>query len=57
MDCTKKQPNDNLITLVCKATLYSTNFWRGKTLSNQSVQSFGEENVGDFTIANISYFS
>ena len=26
-------------------------------MANQSFQSFGEENVGEFTIANISYFS
>ena len=28
-----------------------------ETLANQSFQSFGEENVGEFTIASISYFS
>ena len=36
---------------------YSAKFWRGKTLANLSFQSFGKENVGKFTIANISYFS
>ena len=36
---------------------YSTKFWRHKTLANQSFRSFGEENVGEFTIANVSYFS
>ena len=29
-------------------------FGRGKTLANRSFQSFGEENFGEFTIANIS---
>ena len=29
----------------------------GKTLANRLFQGFGEENVGDFTIANVSYFS
>ena len=33
----------------------STKNWRDKTLVNQLFQSFGEENVGKFTIANISY--
>ena len=33
----------------------STKNWRNKTLVNQLFQSFGEENVGKFTIANISY--
>ena len=28
---------------------YSAKFWRGKTLANRSFQSFGEENVGEFT--------
>ena len=37
--------------------LYSAKCWRGKALENRSFQSFGEENVGEFTIANISYFS
>ena len=34
-------------------------FWRGKTLANRSFHTFGEENVGELTIANniISYFS
>ena len=32
-------------------------FWWGKTLVNRLFNSFGEENVGKFTIANISYFS
>ena len=38
---------------------YSAKFWRGKTLANRSFQTFGEENVGELTIANniISYFS
>ena len=34
---------------------YSTEFWRGKTLANQLFQSFGEENVGEFTIANMDF--
>ena len=34
--------------------LYSAKIWRGETLANQSFQ---KENVGEFTIANISYFS
>ena len=34
---------------------YSAKLWRVKTLvANRSFQSFGEENVGKFTIANIS---
>ena len=33
---------------------YSAKFWRGKTLANRSFQSFGVENVGEFTIANIA---
>ena len=37
--------------------LYRAKFWRGKTLANQSFQSFDEENVGEFVIANVSYFS
>ena len=38
---------------------YSAKFWRGKTLANRSFQTFGEENVGELTIANniISYFN
>ena len=32
-------------------------FWQGKTLANQLFLSFGEENVGEFTVASISYFS
>ena len=36
---------------------YSTKFWWGKTLANRSFHSFDKENVGEFTIANISYFS
>ena len=36
---------------------YSTKFWRGKTLANRSFQIFGEENVGEFTLTNFSYFS
>ena len=36
---------------------YSEKFWWVKTLANRSFQSFGEENVGEFIIANISYFS
>ena len=31
---------------------YSAKFWRGKTLANRSFQTFGEENVGELTIAN-----
>ena len=33
---------------------YSAKFWWRKTLVNQSL---ARENVGEFTIANISYFS
>ena len=40
-----------------KHTPYSTKFWQGKTWANQLFQSFGKENIGEFTIANISYFS
>ena len=36
---------------------YSTKSWQGKTLANQSFQSFSKESVGKFTIANVSYFS
>ena len=36
---------------------YSAKFWLGKTEVNRSFISFGEENVGEFTITNISYFS
>ena len=36
---------------------YSAKFWQGKTSVNRSFQSFGEENVGKFTIANFSYFN
>ena len=32
-------------------------FWQGKTLANWLFQRFGEENVSEFTIANVSYFS
>ena len=34
--------------------VHSTKFWRGKTLANQSFQSFGRGNVGEFTISNIA---
>ena len=37
--------------------LYSAKCWQDKTLANQSFQSFGEENIGEFTIATISYYS
>ena len=37
--------------------LHSAKLWRGKTLANRSFQSFDEENVGKFTVANISYYS
>ena len=33
--------------------LYSTKFWWGKTSVNRSLISFGEENVGEFTIATL----
>ena len=36
---------------------YNAKFWQGTTLANQLFQSFGKENVGEFTIANVSYFS
>ena len=36
---------------------YSTKLCQGKTLANQSFQSFGKENSGEFTIATISYYS
>ena len=36
---------------------YSAKCWRGKTSANRSFQSFDEENVDKFTIANISYLS
>ena len=37
--------------------MYSTKSWLGKTLANRLFQSFGVENVCEFAIANISYFS
>ena len=37
--------------------MYSVKLWWGKTLANQFFQGFGEENIGEFTIANISHFS
>ena len=33
------------------------NLWWGKSLANWSFQSFDEENIGQFTMDNISYFS
>ena len=42
---------------LCHNVPYSAKHWRGKTLANRSFQSFGEENVGEFTIATISYYS
>ena len=36
---------------------YSARLWQGKTLVNRLFCSFGKENVGEFTIANISCFS
>ena len=36
---------------------YSAKLWQGKTLANQSFQSFGKASIGKFTIDNISYFS
>ena len=44
-------------TYVHTYVLYSTKFWWGKTSANRSFQSFGKENVGKFTNANIGYFS
>ena len=32
---------------------HSTKLWRGKNLVNRSFKSFGKENVGEFTVANI----
>ena len=44
--------------LIAKCCIvYSVKIWWGKTLVNQLFQSFGKENVGKFTTANISYFS
>ena len=40
-----------------KVIPYSTKCWWCKTLANRPFQSFGEENVGKFTIATISYYS
>ena len=34
--------------------LYSTKWWRGKTLVNQPFQSFGEENVSEFELLTFS---
>ena len=49
------------LTLVCQVSgfmvLYSAKYWRGKTLVNRLFQTFGKENVGEFTIAIVSYFS
>ena len=36
---------------------HSAKFWQGKTWTNRSFQSLGKENIGRFTIANVSYFS
>ena len=33
--------------------LYSTTFWWGEILANQSFWSFGKEDVGEFTIATL----
>ena len=41
----------------CIVILYSAKFRRSKTLTNRSFWSFGEKNVGEFTTANISYFT
>ena len=46
--------SQNLTTLQLP---YSAKCWRGKTLANRSFQSFGEEKIGEFTIATISYYS
>ena len=46
----------NTIIYITKL-LYSTKFWWGKTLANQSFQSFGKENDSKFIIVNINYFS
>ena len=35
---------------------YRAKLWQGKTLANQSFQSFSKENFDKFTIAHISYF-
>ena len=40
-----------------KTITYSAKVWWEKTWANKLFQSFGEEDVGEFTIANISYFS
>ena len=36
---------------------YSAKFWQGKTLTIRLFQSLARENVGKFTIPNVSYFS
>ena len=35
---------------------YSGKQWQGKTLANQSFQSFGEENIGEFNLLTNSSF-
>ena len=51
---------DNLLNNVAtyvKELPYSTKQWRGKTLANQSFQSFGKElmkNVGEFKLLTFS---
>ena len=52
----------SIFTIRCKQAQSdipcSAKFWWGKTLANyQSFYEFGEENVGEFTIGNINYFS
>ena len=48
-----------LLTGTCKISAkltkipYSAKLWQDKTLANQSFQSFGEENVGKFTLATL----
>ena len=45
------------LTLIIVHVPYNAKFWWGKTLANRLFLSFGEENVGEFTIANVSYFN
>ena len=46
-----------LYSAMCRDIQYSTNYGWVKLWGINCLKSFGEENVGEFTITNISYFS
>ena len=52
MTCDKHMRLQDFVCL-----LYSAKLWQSKTLVNLLFQSFVKENVGKFTITNISYLS